>query len=182
MDDPLSQTNCAASSTLSTRTVMVTSTSERCFGTHPGSASRRTGGWQNSQTRDLQSKDYAIVLQFLLDVVTHVNQHKNLTCTLLNCQYRVTHQVVTNLPLTSKQSSLFAWPGLAWPGQNGTFVLKSTGGSSQPDVSPCTKVESAKSIDDCPYQDRGGFISAWEVKEFMAKLFPGKHMFVILHF
>ena len=25
-----------------------------------------------------------------------------------------------------------------WPGQNGTFVLMSTGGSSQPDVSPCT--------------------------------------------
>ena len=30
------------------------------------------------------------------------------------------------------------WPGQDRPGQNGTFVLKSTGGSSQPDVSPCT--------------------------------------------
>ena len=33
--------------------------------------------------------------------------------------YRVTHQVVTNLPLTSKQKFRFglAWPGLARPGQ-----------------------------------------------------------------
>ena len=29
------------------------------------------------------------------------------------------------------------WPGLAWPGQNGTFAMMSTGGSPQPDVSPC---------------------------------------------
>ena len=50
--------------------------------------------------------------------------------------YRVTHQVVTNLPWTSKQKFRF---GLDRPGQNGTFVLKSTGGSSRPDVSPCTK-------------------------------------------
>ena len=42
--------------------------------------------------------------------------------------YRLTHQVVTNLPLSSKQKFRF---GLACPGL-------STGGSSQPDVSPCT--------------------------------------------
>ena len=44
------------------------------------------------------------------------------------------HQVLTNLPLTSKQKFRF---GFSRPGQNGTFVMKSTGGSSQPDVSPC---------------------------------------------
>ena len=30
------------------------------------------------------------------------------------------------------------WPGQTRPGQNGTFVLKSTGGFAQRDVSPCT--------------------------------------------
>ena len=30
------------------------------------------------------------------------------------------------------------WPGLARPGQNGTFVLKSMGSSSQAEWSPCT--------------------------------------------
>ena len=30
------------------------------------------------------------------------------------------------------------WPGLTWPGQSRTFVLKSTGGFEQRDVSPCT--------------------------------------------
>ena len=44
-------------------------------------------------------------------------------------------------PVDFKTKVLF-WPGLSWPGQNGTFVLKSTGGSSQPDhdVSPCTDI------------------------------------------
>ena len=32
-----------------------------------------------------------------------------------------------------------AWPGLTWTGQNGTFVLVSTGGLAQSDVSPCTR-------------------------------------------
>ena len=41
-------------------------------------------------------------------------------------RYRVTHQFVANLPLISKQMFRF---GLAWPGQNGTFVMMSTGGS-----------------------------------------------------
>ena len=36
------------------------------------------------------------------------------------------------------KSSVLAWPGQDRPGQNGTFVFKSTGGLSQPDVSPCT--------------------------------------------
>ena len=34
-------------------------------------------------------------------------------------------------------SSILAWPALPWPGQNGTFVLMSTGGLNQRDVSPC---------------------------------------------
>ena len=29
------------------------------------------------------------------------------------------------------------WLGLAWPGQSGTFVLKSTGGFAQAEWSPC---------------------------------------------
>ena len=52
--------------------------------------------------------------------------------------YRVTHHIVKNLPLTSNKSSVLAWPALAWPGQSETFVLKSTGGFSQRDGSPCT--------------------------------------------
>ena len=40
--------------------------------------------------------------------------------------------------LISKQKFRLAWPGQAWPGQSGTFVLKSTGGFAQRDVSPCT--------------------------------------------
>ena len=36
--------------------------------------------------------------------------------------------------------SALAWPGQGRPGQNRTFVLKSTGGQSQPDVSPCSNV------------------------------------------
>ena len=40
------------------------------------------------------------------------------------------------------KSFVMAWPGQVWPrqerpGQNRTFVLKATGGSSHPDVSPC---------------------------------------------
>ena len=49
-------------------------------------------------------------------------------------QFRVTNHVVQNLPLISKQKFCF---GLAWPGQSKTFVLKSTGGLWQRDVSPC---------------------------------------------
>ena len=46
-------------------------------------------------------------------------------------------QLVQNLPLTSKKSSTLAWPALAWPGQSGTLVLKSTGGFAQAEWSPC---------------------------------------------
>ena len=51
--------------------------------------------------------------------------------------YRVTHQVEPNLPLTPKQKSRLglASPRQARPKQN--FVLMSTGGLAQPDVSPC---------------------------------------------
>ena len=49
--------------------------------------------------------------------------------------YRVTEQRVQNLPLTSKQKFRFV---LAWPGQSGPFVLKSTGGFAQTARSPCT--------------------------------------------
>ena len=50
--------------------------------------------------------------------------------------YRVTHHVVQNLLLTSKQKFGF---GLAWPGlaKAELDVLKSTGGFGQCDVSPC---------------------------------------------
>ena len=47
--------------------------------------------------------------------------------------YRVTHHVVQNLPLTSKQKVRF---GLDRPCQSDTFVFKSTGGFAQRDVSP----------------------------------------------
>ena len=56
----------------------------------------------------------------------------------MTCQakgkYRVTHQVVQNLPLTSKQKFHF---GIA---ASGTFVLKSMGGFALLDVSPCSRV------------------------------------------
>ena len=41
---------------------------------------------------------------------------------ILSVEYTVTHQVVTNLPLTSKQNSCF-WPGQSWPGQAKTELL-----------------------------------------------------------
>ena len=40
-------------------------------------------------------------------------------------------------PIDFKTKDLL-WPGLARPGQRETFVLKSTGGFAQCDVSPCT--------------------------------------------
>ena len=40
-----------------------------------------------------------------------------------------------------KKSSVLAWPGQDMPGQNGTFVLNSTRGSAQPDVSPCKTLQ-----------------------------------------
>ena len=39
------------------------------------------------------------------------------------------------------KSSFMAWPTLTWPGQNGTFVLMSTGGLNQGKVSPCTLIQ-----------------------------------------
>ena len=48
--------------------------------------------------------------------------------------YRVTHQVVSNLLLTSKQKLHFSIRSMYW---NATFVLMSTGGLEQPDGSPC---------------------------------------------
>ena len=36
------------------------------------------------------------------------------------------------------KSSTLAWPALAWPGQSGTFVLKSSGGFVQVEWSHCT--------------------------------------------
>ena len=61
---------------------------------------------------------------------------------------RTKRTLVMNLPLTPKQKFCFglarlcqARPGQARPGQarlNGTFVLKSSGGSSQAEWSPCS--------------------------------------------
>ena len=53
---------------------------------------------------------------------------------LINDPYRVTIQLVQNLPLTSKHKFCF---GLARPGQGGTFVLKSTGVFAHAEWSPC---------------------------------------------
>ena len=40
------------------------------------------------------------------------------------------------------ESSILAWPVLAWPVQNGTFVFMSTGGGlPKPDVSPCRSLK-----------------------------------------
>ena len=50
-------------------------------------------------------------------------------------RYRATIQVVTNLPLTPKQMLRFS---ISSSYKNGTFVLVSTGGLSQPEWSPCT--------------------------------------------
>ena len=60
--------------------------------------------------------------------------------TMSGPKYMVTHQVVTNLPLTSKQKFPFGLvcPSLARPKQN--FVSMSMGGSPQPDVSPCSEI------------------------------------------
>ena len=55
----------------------------------------------------------------------------------MKSKYRVTIQLVQNLPLTSKQKFRVAWHGLAWPGQSGTFVLASMGGFAQAEWSPC---------------------------------------------
>ena len=45
--------------------------------------------------------------------------------------YRVAIQLVANLPLTSKQKFHFGLARPGRPGQNGTYVLKSTGGTPQ---------------------------------------------------
>ena len=60
----------------------------------------------------------------------------NQTCIMqMGCYYyRVTIQVVSNLPLTSKLRLRFdTWASY----QNGTFVLMSTVGLTQPEWSPC---------------------------------------------
>ena len=61
-------------------------------------------------------------------------------------KYRVTIQVGPKLPLTSKQKFRFGLtrPGQARPGQSGTIVLKSTGGSVLPEWSPCNCSEIAR--------------------------------------
>ena len=57
--------------------------------------------------------------------------------------YRVTHHVDSNLLLTSNKSYALAWLGQTRPGHNETFVLMSTGGLNQQDVSPwpCKKFQ-----------------------------------------
>ena len=45
-----------------------------------------------------------------------------------------------NLLLTSKQKFCFGLAWQAWPGQSGTFVLKSTGGLAQAAWSHCTEM------------------------------------------
>ena len=43
-----------------------------------------------------------------------------------------------NSTCSKPPGSALAWLVLAWAGQNGTFVLKSTGGFEQVELSPCT--------------------------------------------
>ena len=66
---------------------------------------------------------------------------------IIDTQY--TSIILSNLELTARRHITLCkttpdfktkvpfWPGLAWPGQSGTFVFKSTGGFAQRDVSPC---------------------------------------------
>ena len=58
----------------------------------------------------------------------------------VTCAYPCTGWQIT-LAKTSRWhnniSSVLAWPGLTWPGQSGTFVLKSMGGFQQVEWSPC---------------------------------------------
>ena len=42
-----------------------------------------------------------------------------------------------------------AWPVLPWPGQNGTFVLKSTGCFEQVELSPCIAFPPSTSFSNC---------------------------------
>ena len=76
---------------------------------------------------------------------------------LISYLYRVKHNVGQNLPLTSKPMFHFglAWPGLARPGHKGTYVLKSTGGFGQRDVSPCMFVGLSNP------QPKSGWNGAW---------------------
>ena len=53
---------------------------------------------------------------------------------------RVLNDLARNL-LGVKRIDRLAWPVLAWPGQNGTFVLKSTGGFEQVEWSSCTDMQ-----------------------------------------
>ena len=60
-----------------------------------------------------------------------------------HCNCRVTHHVVSNLPLTTKQKLHFSAWASYW---NATFVLISTRGWKQRDVLPCTSKQSYYSI------------------------------------
>ena len=51
-----------------------------------------------------------------------------ITFLAVSVNYRVTIQLAQNFPLTWKEKFRF---GLPCPGQNGTFLLKSTGGFEQ---------------------------------------------------
>ena len=57
--------------------------------------------------------------------------------------YDVMEQIQSDHSTCSKppvdfETKVPLWPGPAWPGQNGTFVLKSTGGFEQVEWSPCS--------------------------------------------
>ena len=60
--------------------------------------------------------------------------------------YRVDHSCCSQSPIDIKTKVPF-WPALTWPGQNITFVLMSTGGLDQHDVSPCTWIPIMHSTD-----------------------------------
>ena len=61
-------------------------------------------------------------------------------CALHHGEQVRTQKFKPSLWLQNK-SSVLAWPGQGRPGQSGTFVLKSTGGFKQVELSPCIWVQ-----------------------------------------
>ena len=68
-------------------------------------------------------RDVQLVQGLLHGARRHVHRREGEAVRLDAKRYRVTHQVVTNLPLTSKQKFSFglAWSGLTRPKQNFGF-------------------------------------------------------------
>ena len=78
------------------------------------------------------------------------------------------------------KGSVFAWPGQIRPGQNGTFVLKSTGGLAQADVSPCMEArreewrQQAQMAVHKGYEEGEGTSWGWHIPSQMQLYIAGK--------